>query len=37
MALGFVSDICGEEMAIECARQIEYVWNKEENNDLFAI
>lgn len=36
MALGFVADRFGLERAIEIAQSIEYVWNSDKNNDLFA-
>ncbi|MCB2362086.1 DJ-1/PfpI family protein [Clostridium estertheticum] len=36
MALGFVADIIGLERAIEIAQSIEYVWNCDKSNDLFA-
>ena len=36
MALGFIADIIGLERAIEIAQRIEYVWNSDKNNDLFA-
>lgn len=36
MALGFVADRIGVERAIEIAQSIEYVWNSDKNNDLFA-
>lgn len=37
MALGFVSDQFGLAKAEEIAKSIEYVWNSDQNNDLFAI
>lgn len=36
MALGFVADRFGEEKAKEIAHSIEYVWNSDRDNDLFA-
>lgn len=36
MALGFVADRIGLEKSIEIAQSIEYVWNSNKNNDLFA-
>lgn len=36
MALGFVADRFSLERAIEIAQSIEYVWNSDKNNDLFA-
>ncbi|MCB2343085.1 DJ-1/PfpI family protein [Clostridium estertheticum] len=36
MALGFVADIIGLERAIGIAQSIEYVWNCDKSNDLFA-
>ena len=36
MALGFVADRIGLEKSIEIAQAIEYVWNSNKNNDLFA-
>jgi len=36
MALGFIADIIGLERAIDIAQSIEYVWNSDKNNDLFA-
>ena len=36
MALGFVADKIGLEKAIEIAQSIEYIWNSDKNNDLFA-
>lgn len=35
MALGFVSDLCGNEKAIQIARDIEYIWNSNRNIDCF--
>lgn len=37
MALGFVSDICGKEKALQIADDIEYIWNKDMENDWFAV
>lgn len=36
MALGFVADRFGHEKAKEIAESIEYIWNPDPNNDLFA-
>ncbi|MDR2137330.1 MAG: DJ-1/PfpI family protein [Synergistaceae bacterium] len=36
MALGFVADLQGRTAAIEAARQMEYVWNEDGENDPFA-
>ena len=36
MALGFVADMFGRETATEIAKNIEYIWNSDNNNDLFA-
>lgn len=36
MALGFISDRFGIEKAEEIAQSIEYIWNSNKNNDLFA-
>jgi len=36
MALGFVSDRFGREKASAIAVSIEYVWNDDQSNDLFA-
>lgn len=36
MALGFVSDMFGRETAVELANNIEYVWNSNKDEDLFA-
>lgn len=35
MALGFVSDHYGLEIAEDIASRIEYVWNKDSENDIF--
>lgn len=37
MALGFVSDLFGPEKALQIADDIEYIWNKDMENDWFAI
>lgn len=36
MALGFISDMCGKEVALSYARDIEYIWNSESDNDPFS-
>ncbi len=36
MALAFVRDLLGEEVAGRVAAEMEYVWNKEPENDLFC-
>lgn len=36
MTLGFVSDIISIEVAEKIANGIEYIWNKDKNNDPFA-
>ncbi|WP_094605932.1 Isonitrile hydratase [Sporomusa silvacetica DSM 10669] len=36
MALGFISDRFGIEKATEIAQSIEYIWNSNKDNDLFA-
>jgi len=36
MALGFIADICGREIAEKTARYAEYTWNADPNNDPFA-
>jgi transcriptional regulator GlxA family with amidase domain len=35
MALGFVAELHGRATAIEVARQMEYVWNEDKENDPF--
>lgn len=37
MALGFVKDLHGNEMATEIARYIEYCWNEHMDDDPFAL
>ncbi|MCL1803799.1 MAG: DJ-1/PfpI family protein [Eubacteriaceae bacterium] len=37
MALGFISDINGNETAVAVARGIEYIWNTDARNDPFAL
>ncbi|MCL2018953.1 MAG: DJ-1/PfpI family protein [Oscillospiraceae bacterium] len=37
MTLGFISDIHNEKTANDLSKFIEYIWNKDKNNDLFAI
>lgn len=37
MALGFVSDTMGEPVAEKIARGIEYVWNRDPENDPFGM
>lgn len=36
MALGFISDRFGIEKAVEIAQGIEYIWNSNKDDDLFA-
>lgn len=36
MALGFIADMHGEDEAEKCARKMEYIWNKDKENDPFA-
>lgn len=36
MTLGFVADQFGQEKAEEIASRIEYLWNRDKNNDPFA-
>ncbi len=36
MSLGFINDRFGKEIADETANAIEYVWNSDKDNDLFA-
>lgn len=36
MALGFVADVFGIETATTIAQNIEYIWNPNKNDDLFA-
>ncbi len=37
MTLGFVSDRFGKDKAIKIAKDIEYVWNDDSTNDIFAV
>ena len=37
MALGFIRDIHGEKTALDICKYIEYIWNKNKNDDPFAI
>jgi putative intracellular protease/amidase len=37
MALGFVADTIGNEIAEKIAKGIEYIWNKEKENDPFCL
>ncbi|MCL1919095.1 MAG: DJ-1/PfpI family protein [Peptococcaceae bacterium] len=37
MALGFVSDRFGEEKAMQITKYMEYLWNRNQDNDPFAI
>ena len=37
MSLGFIGDIFGANTAEEIANSIEYVWNSDKDNDLFAL
>ena len=34
MSLGFISDLFGEEKAVQIARDIEYVWNRNKEYDF---
>ena len=36
MALGFIADICGKNVAEKTATYAEYVWNSDPDNDPFA-
>ena len=36
MALGFIADVCGREVADKTARYAEYTWNDNPLNDPFA-
>lgn len=36
MALGFIADICGRELAEKTARYAEYTWNDDPTDDPFA-
>lgn len=36
MTLGFISDMHGIDTARDCAKQIEYIWNEDKENDPFA-
>ena len=37
MALGFVADLHGADVAADVASGIEYIWNSDPNNDPFSI
>lgn len=37
MVLGFVSDLYGKELACQIAKRIEYIWNEDRKNNLFAV
>ena len=37
MTLGFISDIHDEKTALDICNLIEYIWNKDKNNDPFAV
>jgi putative intracellular protease/amidase len=37
MSLGFVCDNFGEEKAREITKRMEYVWNNNKNDDIFAL
>lgn len=37
MALGFVSDQLGKETALATARNIEYLWNDNSEDDPFSL
>ena len=36
MSLGFISDFYSIEKAREIAKDIEYIWNEDRNNDIFC-
>ena len=36
MTLGFISDRFGNEKAMKIANDIEYIWNDDCTNDIFA-
>ena len=36
MALGFIADVCGRDVAEKTARYAEYTWNDDPNQDPFA-
>ena len=36
MALGFIADVCGRDVADKTARYAEYTWNADPSNDPFA-
>jgi transcriptional regulator GlxA family with amidase domain len=36
MALGFIADMHGEEEAQRASKEIEYIWNRDKENDPFA-
>ncbi|MBQ9042038.1 MAG: DJ-1/PfpI family protein [Eggerthellaceae bacterium] len=36
MALGFIADVCGRDVAEKTARYAEYTWNADPSNDPFA-
>jgi hypothetical protein len=37
MSLGFICDHFGEEKAKEIAKRMEYKWNNNKDNDIFAF
>jgi transcriptional regulator GlxA family with amidase domain len=37
MSLGFVCDHFGEEQAQKIAKIMEYIWNDDKDNDIFAV
>jgi len=37
MVLGFIADVNGINWAEKCAKEIEYIWNKDKNFDPFSI
>ncbi len=37
MTLGFIADMHGKEIAVDTAKNIEYIWNKDKDNDPFAV
>lgn len=37
MTLGFISELFGEKLAEDASNHIEYIWNKDKNNDPFSL
>jgi len=37
MTLGFISDMQGKDVAVNSARNIEYIWNEDKENDPFVV